>query len=110
MNPEHQIKGSRDKPLFTPGPLTTSRMVKQAMLRDLGARDSEFIALVKDIRRRLLALGGVAGCVLGKTMCPLKWGKGQFRDRGTKLSPRNCLMKMSPGVGVLARRSNRATK
>ena len=60
MNTEHQIIGSRDKPLFTPGPLTTSRMVKQAMLRDLGSRDFEFIARVKDIRRRLLALGGAA--------------------------------------------------
>ena len=48
----------RDKALFTPGPLTTSRTVKQAMLRDLGSRDEAFIAVVADIRRRLLALGG----------------------------------------------------
>ncbi|MEK7277683.1 MAG: 2-aminoethylphosphonate--pyruvate transaminase, partial [Chloroflexota bacterium] len=54
------IAEARDKPLFTPGPLTTSRTVKQAMLRDLGSRDFEFVALVRDIRRRLLALGGVA--------------------------------------------------
>ena len=47
----------KDKALFTPGPLTTSRTVKQAMLRDLGSRDQEFIALVKDIRRRLVRLG-----------------------------------------------------
>jgi 2-aminoethylphosphonate-pyruvate transaminase len=50
---------ARDKLLFTPGPFITSRTVKQAMLRDLGPRDFEFISLVKDIRRRLLALGGV---------------------------------------------------
>lgn len=50
----------KDKRLFTPGPLTTSRTVKAAMLRDLGSRDEEFIALVKDIRRRLLALAGVS--------------------------------------------------
>jgi 2-aminoethylphosphonate-pyruvate transaminase len=30
------------------------------MLRDVGSRDFEFIELVRDIRRRLLALGGVA--------------------------------------------------
>lgn len=60
MKTEHQMTGSHDKPLFTPGPLTTSRTVKQAMLRDLGSRDFEFIALLKDIRRWLLALGGVA--------------------------------------------------
>ncbi|MFC2036422.1 2-aminoethylphosphonate--pyruvate transaminase [Chloroflexota bacterium] len=53
-------QGWKDKALFTPGPLTTSRTVKQAMLRDLGSRDAEFIEIVRDIRRRLLALGGVA--------------------------------------------------
>src|SRR5258708_28143197 len=47
----------RDKALFTPGPLTTSRTVKQAMLRDLGSRDFEFIEVVRDIRQRLVALG-----------------------------------------------------
>lgn len=50
----------RDKALFTPGPLTTSRTVKQAMLRDLGSRDTEFLAIVRAIRGRLLALGAVA--------------------------------------------------
>lgn len=44
----------KDKALFTPGPLTTSRTVKQAMLCDLGSRDQEFIALVADVRRRLV--------------------------------------------------------
>lgn len=48
----------KDKALFTPGPLTTSMTVKQAMLRDLGSRDPEFIGIVKDIRRRLVELGG----------------------------------------------------
>ena len=37
----------KDKPLFTPGPLTTSLSVKQAMLRDLGSRDTEFIGAVR---------------------------------------------------------------
>src|SRR5688572_17496980 len=49
-----------DKLLFTPGPLTTSRTVKEAMLRDLGSRDAEFIALVRDIRTQLLALANVS--------------------------------------------------
>ncbi len=47
-----------DKLLFTPGPLTTSRTVKEAMLRDLGSRDDAFIEIVRDVRRRLVALGG----------------------------------------------------
>lgn len=49
-----------DKLLFTPGPLTTSLTVKQAMLHDAGSRDPQFIALVRSIRERLLQLGGVS--------------------------------------------------
>ncbi len=45
-----------DKPLFTPGPLTTSLSVKQAMMHDLGSRDFEFIDTVRQIRSALLAL------------------------------------------------------
>ncbi len=53
------IPESKDKPLFTPGPLTTSRTVKQAMLKDLGSRDFAFIQVIRDIREGLLALAGV---------------------------------------------------
>jgi len=48
----------KDKALFTPGPLTTSMTVKQAMLRDLGSRDPEFIEVVQEIRQQLVDLGG----------------------------------------------------
>lgn len=65
----------KDKILFTPGPLTTSRTVKQAMLRDLGSRDYEFIELVKDIRRRLVALGE---CRDGSYEAVLMQGSGTF--------------------------------
>lgn len=51
---------AHDKLLFTPGPLTTSRGVKQAMLRDLGSRDAEFISLVKETRDELLRVGRVS--------------------------------------------------
>lgn len=47
----------KDKALFTPGPLTTSATTKQAMLRDLGSRDHEFIGIIKEVRQRLVALG-----------------------------------------------------
>jgi len=47
----------KDKILFTPGPLTTSPTIKQAMLRDLGSRDYTFIETIRDIRNRLLILG-----------------------------------------------------
>ena len=49
-----------DKPLFTPGPLTTSRTVKAAMSRDLGSRDTEFIRVIRDLRNNLLQLSGVS--------------------------------------------------
>jgi 2-aminoethylphosphonate-pyruvate transaminase len=49
-----------DKLLFTPGPLTTSSTIKEAMLRDLGSRDFEFINTVKEIREELLNLGNVS--------------------------------------------------
>jgi 2-aminoethylphosphonate-pyruvate transaminase len=65
---------ARDKVLFTPGPLTTSRMVKEAMLRDLGSRDFEFIALVREIREALLRLADA-----GKTHeAVLMQGSGTF--------------------------------
>jgi len=63
------------KLLFTPGPLTTSRTVKQAMLRDLGSRDPEFLGVVRDIRRRLLELGRVAD---GAYEAVLMQGSGTF--------------------------------
>ncbi len=54
------VPSSRDKPLFTPGPLTTSRTVKLAMLRDLGSRDAEFIDTIHRVRNRLLSLAGLS--------------------------------------------------
>jgi 2-aminoethylphosphonate-pyruvate transaminase len=71
---EH-ISGWRDKVLFTPGPLTTSRTVKQAMLRDLGSRDFEFIGIVRSIRRRLLDIAGAGD---GTYEAVLMQGSGTF--------------------------------
>lgn len=51
---------TKDKLLFTPGPLTTTETVKKAMLRDLGSRDTLFIETVKEIRSKLLELGEVS--------------------------------------------------
>ncbi|MFO0790988.1 MAG: 2-aminoethylphosphonate--pyruvate transaminase [Pirellulales bacterium] len=60
MDITKQPAARRDKPLFTPGPLTTSLTVKEAMLRDLGSRDDEFIEIVRSIRSQLLSLAGVS--------------------------------------------------
>ena len=44
--------------LLTPGPLTTSRSVKQAMLRDYCTWDDDYHEIVNDIRGRLTKLAG----------------------------------------------------
>ncbi|OUS36138.1 2-aminoethylphosphonate--pyruvate transaminase [Rhodobacterales bacterium 56_14_T64] len=44
--------------LLTPGPLTTSYAVKQAMLRDWGSWDGDFRAMTAEMRRRLLDMLG----------------------------------------------------
>ena len=65
--------------LLTPGPLTTSLGVKEAMLRDWGSRDPAFIALNADIRRRLvdIAEGG------GDYVCVPVQGSGTFAIEAT---------------------------
>ncbi|KAK7105061.1 2-aminoethylphosphonate--pyruvate transaminase-like [Littorina saxatilis] len=64
-----------DKKLFTPGPLGVSMTVKEAMLRDLGSRDVEFINLVKFIRSRLVEISGVSA--VDFTSVPIQ-GSGTF--------------------------------
>lgn len=49
----------QEKWLFTPGPLTTSKTVKQAQLDDYGSRDTLFINTVAQIRTQLQQLAGV---------------------------------------------------
>ena len=65
----------KPKLLLTPGPLTTSKTVKQAMMRDLGSRDTEFLEVVRKIRHRLLELGNVAD---GSYEAVLMQGSGTF--------------------------------
>ncbi len=67
-----------DKLLFTPGPLTTSAKVKAAMLHDAGSRDHEFLQTVREIRERLLALGGACQRSAGEYECILMQGSGTF--------------------------------
>jgi len=44
--------------LFTPGPINTARRTKEAMLRDMGSRDADFIAMTGRVCERLLAVSG----------------------------------------------------
>ena len=71
----------RDPWLLTPGPLTTSLTVKQAMLHDWGSRDKTFIEINRRVREKLVATAGSspshrAGladtqCCLGKVLSQL---------------------------------------
>ena len=64
----------REPWLLTPGPLTTSRTVKDAMLRDWGSRDGEFIKLNARVRDRLVELAGGQGT----HVCVPLQGSGTF--------------------------------
>lgn len=84
MISERNVPGAADKLLFTPGPLTTSRTVRQAMLRDLGSRDGEFIAVVREVRRALLEIGqggSAYEAVLVQGRMAEVHGKRDLRDR-----------------------------
>lgn len=62
--------------LLTPGPLSTSKGVRGAMLRDWCTWDDEYnVAIVQDIRRRLIALAG--DCAETHTAVLLQ-GSGSF--------------------------------
>lgn len=65
---------SQDPWLLTPGPLTTSMSVKQAMLHDWGSRDGNFMAINARMRDRLVAMIGGEGQF---TCVPLQ-GPGTF--------------------------------
>ena len=68
------IDNGPDPWLLTPGPLTTSRSVKEAMLHDWGSRDKNFIAINRRVRERLVVLAGGEG----SHVCVPLQGSGTF--------------------------------
>ncbi|MBT6205368.1 MAG: 2-aminoethylphosphonate--pyruvate transaminase, partial [Rhodospirillaceae bacterium] len=69
-------KPARGEPyLLTPGPLTTSRAVKEAMLEDWGSWDGGFRAVTAQVREMLLALTGDS---TGALDCVPMQGSGSF--------------------------------
>ena len=60
--------------LLTPGPLTTTRVTKEAMLRDWGSRDGGFVAMNSRVRRRLVELAHGEG----SHVCVPLQGSGTF--------------------------------
>ena len=87
----------RDPWLLTPGPLTTSRAVKEAMLHDWGSRDAEFIKLNARVRDRLVELAGGQGT----HVCVPLQGSGTFIVEaaiGTLLPPAGKLVMLVNGA------------
>jgi 2-aminoethylphosphonate-pyruvate transaminase len=75
--------------LLTPGPLTTSRGVKLAMLADWGSRDIEFRRVIAEIRQQLLDMAGASEgyeCVLmqGSGTFAIEAVLGGFAPKGRK--------------------------
>jgi 2-aminoethylphosphonate-pyruvate transaminase len=56
--PSKAMSETGDPLLLTPGPLTTSKSVKEAMLHDWGSRDSAFIRMNSEMRDLLLDIAG----------------------------------------------------
>src|SRR3989441_4949429 len=76
MRPQPDLPTARDKLLFTPGPLTTSLSVKQAMLHDPGSWHFEFNAKVKWVRQKILEVAGLSSDVGWEAI--LLQGSGTF--------------------------------
>ncbi len=76
MKSSATLPGARDKLLFTPGPLTTSLSVKQAMLHDAGSWHFEFNAKVEWVREKILEVAGLSQGAGWETI--LLQGSGTF--------------------------------
>jgi len=88
--PGRALSPTGDPFLLTPGPLTTSPTVKQAMLHDLGSRDAGFIAINARVRTRLVEMihgGDEFVCVplQGSGTFVVEAMLGTFVPRGGKL-------------------------
>lgn len=76
-----------DPLLLTPGPLTTSKSVKQVMVHDWGSRDAEFIRINRAVLDRVTEIAGGAGT---HVTVPMQ-GSGTFAVEAmlTNFVPRN---------------------
>jgi 2-aminoethylphosphonate-pyruvate transaminase len=102
------------KLLFTPGPLTTSDTVKQAMLVDLGSRDQKFLTVVREIRHTLLRLAGVANADYDAVLMQGSGTMGIESVISSVIPPEGSLLVLSNGaygrrIAQIARRLRIAT-
>jgi 2-aminoethylphosphonate-pyruvate transaminase len=83
--------------LLTPGPLTTASSTREAMGRDWGSREPDFIDLTRRLRRQLME---VVGTPAAYTAVPLQ-GSGTYAIEATLstlLGPQDRLLVMSNGA------------
>ena len=85
--------------LLTPGPLTTSRATKEAMVHDWGSRDTNFIALNRRVRDTVVRLVHAEDTHVAVLM----QGSGTFAVEATvgTLVPRNGAPPTPPPVARL---------
>src|SRR5882757_5542912 len=81
------VSETGDPLLLTPGPLTTSASVKQAMVHDWGSRDAEFLRINRMVLDGIVALAGGQGT---HVTVPVQ-GSGTFAVEAmiTSFVPRN---------------------
>ena len=84
--------------LLTPGPLTTTRTVKQEMLQDYCTWDDDYNGIVTDIRRQLVELAGASTDELTSV---LMQGSGTFAVEsaiGSTIPPDGRVLVVDNGV------------
>lgn len=87
----------QDPYLLTPGPLTTSATVKQAMLHDWGSWDDDFNAMTAEVCQRLLDVAGGAD----SHVCVPVQGSGTFAVEatlGTLIAPQSRTLVLMNGA------------
>jgi 2-aminoethylphosphonate-pyruvate transaminase len=98
------VSETGDALLFTPGPLTTSRAVKQAMVHDWGSRDAEFLRINRYV---LDSINALAGGTASHVTVPVQ-GSGTFAVEAmiTSFVPRDgkLLLLINGAYGQRARR------
>ena len=90
------IKKFKQKWLFTPGPLVTSRKTKDAMLVDLGSRESDFIKVNQLVCNNIIKIIGIKDYV-----CVPIQGSGTFGIEAalsTVLSKKSKILILSNGA------------
>lgn len=100
----HGASETGDPLLLTPGPLTTSRSVKAAMVHDWGSRDADFLRINNEVLARLPEIAGAADSHVAVPM----QGSGTFAVEAmlTCFTPRDgeCLLLINGAYGHRARK------